>query len=50
MASRYAAYMTTILREKALVLLRQALNNPSADFCDAQWEAISRSTEKNRHK
>jgi ATP-dependent DNA helicase RecQ len=40
MASRYAAYMTTILREKALVLLRQALNNPSADFRDAQWEAI----------
>ncbi|MFN5872134.1 MAG: RecQ family ATP-dependent DNA helicase [Aphanizomenon sp.] len=32
--------MTTILREKALVLLRQALNNPSADFRDAQWEAI----------
>ena len=40
MASRYAAYMTTILREKALVLLRQALNNPNADFRDAQWEAI----------
>jgi ATP-dependent DNA helicase RecQ len=40
MASRYAAYMTTIRREKALVLLRQALNNPNADFRDAQWEAI----------
>lgn len=40
MASRYAAYMTTILREKALVLLRQALNNLNADFRDAQWEAI----------
>jgi ATP-dependent DNA helicase RecQ len=40
MSSRYSAYMTTILREKALVLLRQALNNPSADFRDAQWEAI----------
>jgi superfamily II DNA helicase RecQ len=32
--------MTTMLREKALVLLRQALNNPNADFRDAQWEAI----------
>ncbi|OBQ30600.1 MAG: ATP-dependent DNA helicase RecG [Aphanizomenon flos-aquae MDT14a] len=32
--------MTTIRREKALVLLRQALNNPNADFRDAQWEAI----------
>ncbi|MDB9484900.1 ATP-dependent DNA helicase, partial [Dolichospermum circinale CS-537/05] len=32
--------MTTILREKALVLLRQALNNLNADFRDAQWEAI----------
>lgn len=40
MASRYAAYMTTIRREKALVLLRQALNNLNADFRDAQWEAI----------
>lgn len=42
MASKYAAYMTTILREKGLVFLRQALNNPNADFRDAQWEAISR--------
>jgi ATP-dependent DNA helicase RecQ len=32
--------MTTMLREKALVLLRQTLNNPNADFRDAQWEAI----------
>ncbi|MFM7365168.1 MAG: DEAD/DEAH box helicase [Cuspidothrix sp.] len=32
--------MTTILKEKALLLLRQALNNPNADFRDGQWEAI----------
>lgn len=32
--------MTTILKEKALFLLRQALNNPNADFRDGQWEAI----------
>jgi ATP-dependent DNA helicase RecQ len=32
--------MNTILKEKALVLLRQALNNPKADFRDGQWEAI----------
>ena len=29
-----------MLREKALFLLRQALNNPNADFRDGQWEAI----------
>ncbi|MDB9310266.1 RecQ family ATP-dependent DNA helicase [Aphanizomenon sp. CS-733/32] len=32
--------MTTILKEKALFLLRQALNNPNADFHNGQWEAI----------
>ncbi|MTJ23392.1 RecQ family ATP-dependent DNA helicase [Dolichospermum sp. UHCC 0352] len=32
--------MTTILKEKALFLMRQALNNPNADFRDGQWEAI----------
>ncbi|WP_245587419.1 DEAD/DEAH box helicase [Cylindrospermum stagnale] len=32
--------MTTILKEKALFLLRQALNNPNADFRNGQWEAI----------
>jgi ATP-dependent DNA helicase RecQ len=32
--------MTSILKEKALLLLRQALNNPNADFRDGQWEAI----------
>ena len=32
--------MTSILREKALFLMRQALNNPNADFRDGQWEAI----------
>jgi ATP-dependent DNA helicase RecQ len=32
--------MTSILKQKALILLRQALNNPTADFRDGQWEAI----------
>jgi ATP-dependent DNA helicase RecQ len=32
--------MTTINKEKALLLLRQALDNPNADFRDGQWEAI----------
>jgi ATP-dependent DNA helicase RecQ len=32
--------MTTILKEQALLLLRQALNNPKADFRNGQWEAI----------
>jgi ATP-dependent DNA helicase RecQ len=33
--------MTTQLRYQALLLLRQALNNPIADFRDGQWEAIA---------
>jgi len=33
--------MTTELRNQALLLLRQALNNPKSDFRDGQWEAIS---------
>jgi len=32
--------MTSILKEQALFLLRQALNNPTANFRDGQWEAI----------
>jgi ATP-dependent DNA helicase RecQ len=40
MINRYSAYMTSILKEKALFLMRQALNNPNADFRDGQWEAI----------
>jgi ATP-dependent DNA helicase RecQ len=32
--------MTTTLRNQALFLLRQALNNPNANFRDGQWEAI----------
>ena len=32
--------MTTELRNQALLLLRQALNNPTSDFRDGQWEAI----------
>lgn len=40
MVGRYSAYMTSILKQKALILLRQALNNPNADFRDGQWEAI----------
>lgn len=33
--------MTTELRYQALLLLRQALNNPRADFWDGQWDAIA---------
>ncbi|MCP2728002.1 RecQ family ATP-dependent DNA helicase [Limnofasciculus baicalensis] len=33
--------MESELRHKALLLLRQALNNPKADFRDGQWEAIA---------
>jgi ATP-dependent DNA helicase RecQ len=33
--------MTSELRNQALLLLCQALNNPTADFRDGQWEAIS---------
>jgi len=32
--------MSTELKHQALSLLRQALNNPTADFRDGQWEAI----------
>jgi ATP-dependent DNA helicase RecQ len=32
--------MTSIRKERALLLLRQALDNPSADFRSGQWEAI----------
>ena len=32
--------MTSILKEQALFLLRQALNNPTANFRDGQWEAV----------
>lgn len=32
--------MTTELRNQALLLLRQALNNPTADFRNGQWEAV----------
>ena len=33
--------MTTELKNQALLLLRQALNNSKADFRDGQWEAIA---------
>jgi len=33
--------MTTQLKAQALSLLRQALNNPTAQFRDGQWEAIA---------
>jgi ATP-dependent DNA helicase RecQ len=32
--------MPTPLRDRALALLRQALNDPSADFRPGQWEAV----------
>ncbi|MBD2211706.1 RecQ family ATP-dependent DNA helicase [Nostoc linckia FACHB-104] len=38
--------MTTELKEKALFLLRQALNNSTADFRAGQWEAIEELIEK----
>ncbi|MEA5508909.1 hypothetical protein VB715_03950 [Crocosphaera sp. UHCC 0190] len=33
--------MTSQLHDKALRYLRNALNNPNANFRDGQWEAIS---------
>ncbi|NET56013.1 MAG: RecQ family ATP-dependent DNA helicase [Symploca sp. SIO2E6] len=33
--------MSTVLKDRALLLLCQALNNPTADFRDGQWEAIA---------
>jgi len=33
--------MATELKNQALLLFRQALNNPTADFRDGQWEAIT---------
>ncbi len=33
--------MTTQLKAQALSLLRQALNNPTAEFREGQWEAIA---------
>ncbi len=33
--------MSTELKHQALLLLRQALNKPTADFRDGQWEAIA---------
>ncbi|BAY62517.1 ATP-dependent DNA helicase [Calothrix brevissima NIES-22] len=38
--------MTTRLKEKALLLLRQALDNSIADFRAGQWEAIEEIIEK----
>ncbi|MGD1715352.1 RecQ family ATP-dependent DNA helicase [Dapis sp. BLCC M172] len=37
--------MTNINKQKALFLLRQALNNSSAEFRDGQWEAIEAITQ-----
>lgn len=33
--------MNTKIRERALLLLRQALDQPTAEFRDGQWEAIA---------
>ena len=33
--------MSIVLKDRALLLLRKALNNPTADFRDGQWEAIA---------
>ncbi|WP_293139102.1 hypothetical protein [Okeania sp. SIO3I5] len=37
--------MTDINQQKALSLLQLALNNPTAEFRDGQWEAIAAITE-----
>ncbi|HYP42023.1 MAG TPA: RecQ family ATP-dependent DNA helicase [Chloroflexia bacterium] len=39
--------MTAISYQQALDLLRQALNNPNAEFRDGQWEAIEGLVERN---
>ena len=33
--------MTPELKKQALSLLQRALNNPTADFRDGQWDAIA---------
>jgi ATP-dependent DNA helicase RecQ len=33
--------MTTSIHEQGLLLLRQALDNSTADFRSGQWEAIA---------
>ena len=35
-----------MIQKKALLLLRRALNNPTAEFRDGQWEAITAITEE----
>jgi ATP-dependent DNA helicase RecQ len=43
---RHCVSMTTNLRQQALLLLRQALDNPTADFRVGQWEAIEEIIER----
>ncbi|MCC5630894.1 hypothetical protein LC613_24025 [Nostoc sphaeroides CHAB 2801] len=40
MANKYLVYMETNLYKQGLLLLRQALDNSTADFRPGQWEAI----------
>ncbi|MGB3653201.1 MAG: DEAD/DEAH box helicase [Rivularia sp. (in: cyanobacteria)] len=40
--------MTTQIKDKALLLLRQALENPKADFRCGQWEAIEELLRRSR--
>ena len=35
-----------MIQKEALSLLRRALNNPTAEFRDGQWEAITAITEE----
>lgn len=41
--------MINPLHRQALTLLRQALNDPAADFRDGQWEAIEDLVQRNAH-
>ncbi len=44
----YLVFMTTNLQEQGLLLLRQALDNSTADFRPGQWEAIEELLQQNR--
>lgn len=47
MAISYLVYMATNLHEQGLLLLRQALDNSTADFRPGQWEAIEELLQQN---
>ncbi|WP_392480442.1 hypothetical protein [Nostoc sp. C110] len=47
MKSKYLVYMATDLRKQGLLLLRQALDNSTANFRPGQWEAIEELLQQN---